>query len=200
MNILRKILGIGRRLVQVDRPARVVVRLGAGLGQSPVRQVVGSNGPVPISQPPVPFPSGQLRRVVRIRAKALYVNKWEEKRWVRRSGLLRGGIPALEYSGFYQTAGGRKWPGFIVETVHGVEPFIFKPPLEDIETYTTHKPCFRPRGKEMYFVHTADTPRSVDEVIVNIEVFLNELEQKAGWPKLVVSPVVRVTARAGRPE
>lgn len=179
----------------MDAPSRVV-RLSTGLSQGHARQVNGNAGPV--SQPPVSFPAPLPRPVVRVRAKAQYVNKWQEKRWVCRAGLLPGGIPGAEYLGFYQTLGGRKWQGLVVETLHGIEPFILNPPLEEIEQHTSHKACFRPRGKELYFVHMSNKPRSVDEAIVNIEVFLNELEQKARWPKCVVRPVVRVTARARR--
>lgn len=160
-------------------------------------RVVSHAGNQPVSQPPAPFSS--LRPVVRVQAKPLVVDKWEEKRWVRKSGLLPGGIPAFEYAGFYQTAGGRKWRGLVVQSNDEVTPYILQPPLDAIARLTSHKWCFRERNG-IHFVHLANAPRSVDEAIVNIEAFLNELEQAAGWPKLAESPVVRVTARAGRLE
>lgn len=110
---------------------------------------------------------------------------------------MNGGIPATEYSGFYRTAGGRKWTGFIVQTNLGIEPYIFKPPREEIERLTEHGPCFRSRGQDVFFVHLANVPASVDEAILNIEAFLNDLEQKARWPSLATGPVLRVRARAG---
>jgi len=135
--------------------------------------------------------------VVRVRAKIQHLAKWQEKRWDRRDGLLPGGIRATQYSGFYQTGGGRKWPGYVVATDNVIEPYILNPPLEDIRIHTNHDQCFRPRGEGRYFVHLERVPQSVDEAIVNVEELLNECEVKAGWPRSVAQHIARVVAHSG---
>lgn len=170
MEIMNSLLRLGRRLAS------------AGPSQQ-------------VNQPPaVPLAA---RAVNRVRAKPQHLAKWQEKNWSCRAGLLPGGVPAAEYSGFYQTRGGRKLRGLIVEAQRGITPYALDPPLEDIRKHTGHDVCFR-RRDGMFFVHLTNPPRSVDEAILNIENLLNECEAKARWPKLATAPVVRVIAKAPR--
>ena len=189
MNILRGIASIGRRLALSN----------------------GVQPPAPFSSPvsyPPSLPPVQLRHVVSCRAKPLLLKTWQERHWEVTTGLTQGGIPGALYTGFYLTAGGRKYRGLLVETASKVEPYIFNPPKEDIRVFTGHERCFWPAKDKfsqlegIYFVHLASGyARSVDEAILNIEDFLNELERSAGWPKLVSSPVAYATAKGngGRP-
>jgi hypothetical protein len=170
MNILKRVRAAGERLVNAGTTA----------------------SQAPSIQPP---PASGSRPVVRGRARPVIQHVWQEKHWLCRTGLLQGGIPCAEYSGFYQTAGGRKFQGAIIQTEHEIKPYVFNPPLDDIQTYTGHYYCFRPTSSNMFFVHTLEVPRSVDEAIVNIEEFFSDLEKRAGWPRQTTQGIVRVKAR-----
>lgn len=134
---------------------------------------------------------------MRVRAKVQLMKKWQESRWVCRAGLLPGGIPGAEYSGFYRTPGGRKYQGLIVESEHEVRPYIFEPPLQEIEQHAGHAACFRDPNAGWYWVHLLNHPKSVDEAIVNIEALLQEVEARAGWPRIIAQPLYRIKAIAG---
>ena len=205
MKIPGFIAAIGRRLAQRAEPAQQANQLAHGLAQSPVKRVVAraqGNSQPWSSQPPTSFPAASAplagpRRVVRGRARVKPLKKWQESRWFCRAGLLPGGIPGAEYSGFYRTPRGRKYQGVIVETEHEVKPYIFEPPRDDIEQYAGHGACFRDSNSGWYWVHLLNRPRSVDEAILNIEALLEEVERKAGWPRVVAQPLLRVRARSG---
>lgn len=146
----------------------------------------------PRSGQPALHSAGRVRQV---RARARATRRWEELGWVCRTGLLPGGVPAAQYSGFYQTACGRKFQGLVIETAQNVEPYIVGPPLDDIRLHTGHDPCFRPRPDGLHFVHLGSLPRTADEAIVNVEALLNECAQRAGWRSVAIPKVTRAIAR-----
>jgi hypothetical protein len=192
--------GLGRRPSlgePVQWPVQLPVKYAGPRMRYGVAHPAGGRPRLSTGQPPAPFRRPHPRPMVRVRAKAQHLAKWQEKRWERRDGLLPGGIRATQYLGFYQTSGGRNLSGLVIVTDNAIEPFILNPPLEDIRVHTGHGRCFLPRGEGLYFVHLGGPPQSVDEAIVNVEELLNECAAKAGWPRNVVQHMVTGVAHSG---
>lgn len=116
----------------------------------------------------LPMPGGVIRRPAPVVGRR-EIPYWRERGW-KRSGWTYKGNYVTPYGAF---TGWISQPG-----ITDLQFYIQHPP--DWVFNSSHAACFRPRGKEWFFVHMSHRPKDVSSGILTIERLLTDCFNTGG--------------------